>query len=292
MKLFPSPQIQFLKTIFSWFLLCIIFFIGSHTPIYAQMHMPVQQNEAGFFSSELLSLGLEFVNFTLGAIALMVIIIVQRQQSKLATSSALKYYLIGIIFLGVIRLFLLLNSLNIIGFEDEIATMIWHILFYFAMVFFLVGTVELMNVSHFISNIPSRFKLLILTIILVIGTVLIILATLTNSPYLYIFGITFWEQYGIQHFIAFIFAGILAFYIAKLRKSSAPNIATIVMPLLFAFAFLSMIHLWELVTESYKIFPVHHDIIERIEQILTIPGYGFIIYAFIKRPNQLEQHRD
>ena len=83
-----------------------------------------------------------------------------------------------------------------------------------------------------------------------------------------------------MHFIAFIFAGFVSYFLFQVNTKFEGNLKVIAGPLLWAIGTVSLVHFWELLNESWKIIKVSGEVGEGVERILWIPVYGFIAYAF------------
>ena len=111
---------------------------------------------------------------------------------------------------------------------------------------------------------------------------MIFVSTHVNQFIIDYFKDTFWDTSGSMHFVAFTFAGLVAYYLNGIRRRFPGSVGSISAPMLISVGLLSSIHLWELLTESWKIIPVTGDLGEFVEMLFWVPVYLFIVIAFVR----------
>ncbi|HVF69940.1 MAG TPA: hypothetical protein VNA13_05240 [Xanthomonadales bacterium] len=232
----------------------------------------------------ILPLALDLANFVLIDIAMVLIYLAMREYKRAEINTALIYFLIGTLQLGLIRVFLLLVITKVFQLDDAAIVMIWHIIFYIAIFSFYIGARKLFQIANNkAANVSRKSAVYFGFISLIFSLSLIASAVQLNSVYVSTFGGFIWDNIGLQHFIAFAQAGLVSLYMFSIRKKIGPNFALIITPLLFTFALFSLIHFWELLTENWKILSLTDDFIELIESVIAFPAYIFIVIAFIRR---------
>lgn len=223
------------------------------------------------------------LNLILSLLAIGIIFYVINSYKRSSISSIFVYFFTGILLLGAIRLFFLFIDLEIVQLHESAVMVCWHIMFYLSTLMFLLGSRRL----SLISNISESHGTMNTALIITVSTTILTLLILFNIPTIAYYNSLYFEhswfdQIGIYHFIAFAFAGAAAFYIFQIKQKIKGFFGVIATPLLYVFLCLSLIHLWELLTENWKIIPVEDTIIEIGEQVLWIPVFILINYAFWK----------
>ena len=82
-----------------------------------------------------------------------------------------------------------------------------------------------------------------------------------------------------HHFLAFILSGVVGSYLFNAKKNLGLIGKAIANPMIIAIWALSIQHLWELLTESWKVFEITGDNIEGVEKIFLIIASVSIAYA-------------
>lgn len=240
-----------------------------------------------------LFVALDIISFALVFIALIMVFGLARAYGDSVIGVSLLYFLIGTFFLGSIRLFFFLNGSGIISVDEMTADIVWHVFHWLSLAAYLVAGKKLIwfvdNKSNSAWEKPSYYKAAIVGL-LSSGFVLVVVltATLYNDIFDQYEG-TWLDQAGLIHFISFIFGGIVAFYMLKIRKRLMPAIAVIAAPLVINIVLLSVSHFWELLTESWRIISLTDEAIEKTEQLIMFPGYIVIVYAFWRSTSLLKK---
>ncbi|MCP6719350.1 MAG: hypothetical protein KJI71_03905 [Patescibacteria group bacterium] len=230
-------------------------------------------------------------NIILVIAAVVIIFRIALGYGRSSVGAAFLYFLYGTVLLGSIRLFIFFVDGGILPISEGTLIVWWHLLFYLAMIAFFIGAKSLVQwvSATDVSEVISFRKALWVGILFTMLTLaLFFTAVPLNEAFDNAFSGSIWDRFGIQHFVAFLFAGLVTLHMLRVGRKLRKNIATIVMPLLGTFALLTVIHLWELVTESWKWIVFPEAIIESVEQIITLPAYIFIFYAFMKARKLLE----
>ena len=202
---------------------------------------------------------------------------------KASVGVLLIYFLNGTLLLGLIRLFLALVALQVIKIDDSTAMVIWHLMFYVAIGLFVLATrilVKIVGQTEYKE--PLSRALLVFCLSIFVFGLLFVTAPSFDKLVVATFKDTFWDRVGLPHFIAFGFAGLVSYYLLQVQQKFEGNIKAIAFPLLFSIGTLSIIHLWELLNESWGVIKVSEDFGEGVEMYLWIPVYLLTFYAFWK----------
>jgi hypothetical protein len=227
-------------------------------------------------------LSIEIANFLLVGIAIAIILSAVRKQKGSLAGATFIYLLCAIALVGAFRAFIFLAETRILDIGEGTIVLFWHAMFYLAMVMFLLGGrsfVRLAGPPHGVKGAFGEATGLALTFLLV-TLFLFLIAEPLNPLVAAIFEGSIWDQSGLVHFIAFVLGGFVASYLFQVRARLGRNFAVTAAPLLAALAFLSSLHLWELLTESWGVIKLPSDTIELVEQIAALPAFLLFIYAF------------
>ena len=241
-------------------------------------------------TDEYISIFLEMINMIFGLLAIVVIMgSIQKFQGS-TFGHILLYFTFGTFLLTLIRLFLMLNEVAILPLSDETSTMGWHIIFYCAAICFLGGMQKLYRYTKDNnSQVNSRNASILGMILTGLGITVLATSHLYDNTYVKLLRFNNLYILGLHHFIAFLFAGFIAVYLWKAKKQS-PKFTLIINSFLWAFIFLSLVHVWELLTESWHVIPLGSDLIEHIEQLITLPGYILIVRAYMQKIPSEKDH--
>jgi hypothetical protein len=235
----------------------------------------------------LISLG-----YYISSIGFLVATVVTYKAVKSSSQSGLKtvlnYLFIGTGTFFVITVFQKLAEMGFYAISEESVDIWWHIMFYMAMISFYCAFKALAHLGSSESNTTSVsivagktwgvISVILLAIIFVIPS----FAEQTVQAYI----TSRLAELGLHHFIAFAMAGVVGAYVFSAKIFLGQVGRAIASPMIIAIWALSLQHLWELLTESWKVIAVTGDTIEGVEKIfLTIAAIS-IIYS-VSRLNVL-----
>lgn len=221
---------------------------------------------------------IEIIYLVLAVFALIQILVALKQNWGTSLGSVFTSFFIAIVLLSGIRLFFFFTDFHFINI-DEVTTMtIWHLMFYET-----IGMIIIVN-KNLLSLVDTTVKAINMSYLNILALIFMITLFFIAKPadhwiVSHIEG-TFWDMFGMFHFVAFVFAGVVASSLFVIRRKFASSIGAIANPLLVSVATLSIIHLWELLNESWKVIHVTDEVGEGVERILWIPVYFFVAYAF------------
>lgn len=189
----------------------------------------------------------------------------------------------GILLIGLSRLFLFMSDQGIYRLEDADLHIWWHLIFYFGLLCFIWGGMRLKQISS--SNQPTGFGMndkLLLGFLTLMSLVIFFIAQPLEQTLSPVLVGSFVDKLGIHHFIAVTLAVIVAFYMYYIKNNWGKMLSVSVTPIMVFLCLMGMQHLWELLTESWKVIPVTTEWGEQVEQFIVIPALIFIIYGFIR----------
>ncbi|OLS28205.1 MAG: hypothetical protein HeimC2_08600 [Candidatus Heimdallarchaeota archaeon LC_2] len=198
------------------------------------------------------------------------------------------YILIGLTFLAASRIYILLFNLHIYELDETTLQFGWHIMYFSGMITFLIS----------INNFDKRryddelqgFQKNDLLVILFLSIINILTYFFTISHNKVISNIlvgSIFDKTGSVHFIAFILTGYLAFKLLKIKTTSTKDelgrlLVSFIPFFLIFLSLMTLNHFWELITESWGILGLNHDVIETVEQLFWIPGF-LVTFIGLKR---------
>ncbi len=237
-------------------------------------------SEEGGYAQEALFLGAEIINLCaiLAGILLLALAIGRYGASDLSRIFSL--FMLATALLGACRFFIFLTLAGVFHVQDETMSIGWHIIFYMAMITFILAAKNLVQLGTTGESGMSQKKIVGWGVFTVVVTVALFLTVQIYDPlYMRYTEGSLWEIWGGMHFIAGTLAAIAAFYVFQRAKlgSITKVIAT---PLLIAIGLFAIQHSWELCTESWKIIAVPSELIEKIELLFVVPAYLLVAFAF------------
>jgi len=221
--------------------------------------------------------------FMTGAIILNAKIVLKFGKSLYGTPFI--YILFGLILMELTRILYMLFDFRFLNLSHETLNFLWHMVFYIGMVSFIIALQKIKNTAQGNKKgIFSKKDYYLLSSLGILTVILLIIAfpldRWLNSAYVGSAA----DKLGLQHFLAFILAGLLASYLLwiKINKEySGEFVSTIITPFLLFLILMSLNHFWELLTENWKIILLSDEIIEKVEQLFWLPASIILFYGFL-----------
>lgn len=214
-------------------------------------------------------------------VASIITMLAVRKFGKSTLGSIFSYLFIGTGIFFVITIFQKLGD-EFFGISHESVDVWWHIMFYMALVFYYYGLKYLVGLGSSENDSNQQIKIgaeknwgLLALILLVI----IFIIPSWAEPLITAYESSPVGQLGLHHFLAFILSGVVGSYLFSAKKNLGQIGQAIANPMIIAIWALSLQHLWELLTESWKVVNITGDNIEGIEKIFLIIASISITYA-------------
>lgn len=206
-----------------------------------------------------------------------------RESWRSSIGVLLGHFLTVTVLLFIIRTLFFIVDIGLLHIDDSTLMVLWHIIFYDAILVCLFAVRALVGLSNRDAPKPSRLVAWGMGALAVSTGVALIACAAMVDPWIVLwFKGSVWERVGVLHGVAFVFAGLVAHYLFRIKTQYEKTIGSFATPLLWAIGLLSIIHVWELCTESWMIISVTEAFGESIEQLLWIPVFGTILLAFIQ----------
>lgn len=219
----------------------------------------------------------EIIYLILVIFSLVQVILALKEFGASSLGKVFGHFLTVIVLLAGIRLLFFLVDSHILLIEDATLMFIWHLMFYES-----IGVMILVNRS--LISLLGQAKLInpwaLGSVSLMVMALLFLLAKPLDPWVTQHIAGTWWMRSGIFHFVAMLFAGVAAWGLYQIKQKFASSVGRIVWPLLIAISILSVVHLWELLTESWMLIRVTDEFGEFVERYLWIAVYFFVAYAF------------
>ena len=179
---------------------------------------------------------------------------------------------LGIFLVGISNIFITLNISGFYQLSETTAHLWWHMITSIGMISVVYGGWRIKNISNVNDEDGFGEKNILALGAMVAAVVVIFMAAqpLEKSLSAALAGSAV-ESFGLYHLITFALAFMAGFYLVLTRKQvgnfivSAPFVAG------FLF-FLGGQHIWEMLTESFKIIKIDSEAIELVEQFLVLPA--------------------
>lgn len=209
-----------------------------------------------------------------------------KEFGKSTLGAAQIYLLNGIIVQGSVITIYSLTDANIYNIHDVTVMTLWHIMFSYSVILFFASSIilkSLANVNSSKSSYKNAIYYLYFSTILCISV--IIAAPYTDNFFVKYVQPTTFSQDGYFHIFAFIMSVISVIYLHQIRKKYTV-IRSVTSHLYIVLASLALIHLWELLIESWKWIILSADIIQLCDRMLWIPVFisMFQIHTKLKNP--------
>jgi len=199
------------------------------------------------------------------------------------------FVLSGIILMILSRLIIVLYDFQIINIGDETLAMGWHIIFYLAMICFLIFLEKVIRIrDKALSGKQLGFRksdLITLVILGVLAVATFFILEPLDAWFLSWFEGSFIAEIGLHHFIAFLFAGFIAAKITWVKffmereSYDTRAINSLFAGFIIFLGLMGLNHFWELITESWMIIRLSSMVIETVEQIFWLPASVFLAYG-------------
>ena len=232
---------------------------------------------------------LELLVFILIIIAFFQNMAFVRKFGKSAMGLFFIYILAGTSTMATIVAIILLFNLEILSISESTLMVWWHFIFYTGMTALLLGlhTME-KSMSSETERTAGKYTLII-SIFVGFSLLIFTFAYFLNGWITSIIEGSLVDRMGIFHFIAFAFAILMAIKLFRIRSKFGSIIKNFI-PALFIFLIsLSLIHLWELLAESWKVFTFEDSIIENVEQVFWLAAFAALNYGFFNIRKSLKK---
>lgn len=190
------------------------------------------------------------------------------------------------IFLGTLVLFLIPIYLMLgpafLGVSEESFHVWWHALFYLAFVLYFIGLRHMVSIGDSDTKLyyevpnPGGASSVVITIGILIASFFL---PRFVEGILHVYNTSMLASFGLHHFISFALAGIVATYLIFARQRFGVIGNAIAGPMTIAVSLFSIQHLWELLTESWKIIELSSLYIERVEMLFLFAASIALVVA-------------
>lgn len=204
-------------------------------------------------------------------------------------------FTVGTLLWGASRAFLYLSDNEIFHLADVDTHIWWHAIFYFSIASFIWGGFRLWQIAQANGQKYSWRDTAVLSVFVLCSLAIFFVAQPLEHTMAPLFVGSFVDSFGLHHFLAILFAAIAAIYIHKMRTSWGKLLAVSVNPLLLFLVLLSIQHMWEILTESWKVIPIAAESGEQVEQFIVGPALVALVLGlwriagFIRLQNKTPQ---
>jgi hypothetical protein len=224
----------------------------------------------------------KWISLTLFLVAAVIFIVAVRKYGKSTLGTVLTYVAMGSVLLLFSKGFDVVGG-QMFNISDDSVMIWWHLLFYIAFGFYLFGIKALASLQEPGTDFEKVGKhvwwwgLLAALAVIYVYTI-----PTTGEPYVLAYLGTPLSSFGLHHFIAFAFAGGVAYYLFAVRTKLGMIGKALSVPMIIAIIMLSLQHLWELLNESWKVIVVTGTVGETVEQGLLIVASASLVYGASK----------
>ena len=200
-----------------------------------------------------------------------------------ALNATFTAFLEGILLIGLSRLFAFFSFQGVYQISSASLHFWWHLLFYLGMLAFIWGGSRLKDLSTNAS--PEKFGFrnqTFLGLLLLTALAIFVFPNSLESALSPVLTGSMIESSGLLHLAAIVLAGAAGSTMLYIRHHWGRLLSVSSLPLL-AFLVLSAVqHLWELAAGSWKLVVVPSQTIERVDQLIAIPAFIFLIASMLR----------
>lgn len=235
-----------------------------------------QENEA----AEIFEQAMIWLNF---AAAIACVVVAFATVNRAGSILGRAYVLITaslLFFVGIRIFFFLTENTSVMEVSEATHAVWWHVMFYSATGLFLASLHALKSLKKEHGADAGTLMAFFL-----LGGWLVLLFSLAAPLDAWTagwFANTSWDKSGIIHFIAFAFIAYTWLVLLSLRKTFGKVITAASSSFLVSLAFFGLVHLWELLGESWGVLPFTHEVIELVEGPLFLVALVAFLFALLR----------
>lgn len=225
----------------------------------------------------------EWVLALLLASSLVILTSIVRKIGKGAINVVFGAFMVGVGLLAMSRLFLDLADWGFYTLTETTLHLWWHSIFYLSMVAFIWGGRRIKEIAR--AEIPQgygRRDTLFLGSLVGLGVVIFGLAPRLEPMIGQTLEATAINRMGLHHFVAMSLGMIAAYYMYYIKNNWGRVLGVGAKPLIWFLFAMGLQHLWELLTESWQLIIVAHELIEQVEQAILVLGLLALCLAFVR----------
>jgi hypothetical protein len=250
----------------------IVVFLALAAGAAAQEASPALQTAGAWFDT---------ANLLVAIACIITSLVIVKKTGKIL-GRAFVYITASIFVFGSIRFFLYLATVSRqIPISDPTFNLWWHFLFYTAAGVFIGALISLKSsaTKPNLSNVFDAKTVVSLVVLLAWVIVIFMTALPLDGTAQALFAGTLWDTSGLIHIIAFIIIGYAWTLLLSLKTLFGKTVTSAVTPFLVGLAFFGLVHLWELLNESWKLIPVAPGVGEFVESVLTLIALASFLKA-------------
>lgn len=224
-----------------------------------------------------------YVSMAVFLVASVVTFDAMRKAGQSGLKTVLTYLFIGTGIFFVITIFQTLGE-DFFQISHESVDIWWHLMFYLAMISYLIGFKALVALGSTDSVTSAKTSVAGVTwgITVVLLLVVIFVIPSKAEPIVINYLTSRFGELGLHHFIAFILAGVVGAYLLSAKIFLGQIGRAIATPMIIGVWAFAIQHFWELLAESWKVMEISGNAIEGVEKIfLTIAAIS-VIYAALR----------
>lgn len=185
----------------------------------------------------------------------------------------------SIVLLLIARIFVFAVDAGIYNLHEVNLHIWWHMIFAFSMICFIIGGKKLRDIAVNPAE-GSQLRIIdifypSLFIALSLSMFLFVQSVEDGMSALFVGSIV--DSLGIHHLVVVILAAIAAWYVLKIKQNWGAILNVSVYPFFIFISLMAVQHIWELLTESWKVIILSHETIELVEQYIILPGFAALI---------------
>lgn len=212
-----------------------------------------------------------------------IILSAKQKLGQSALGTVFSYLFIGTGVFFVVTFFLRLGP-DFFGVADSSLDIWWHLMFYMAMISYYFGFKALagLGMGEVTDPMESQKKARNWGIFVLLALVVIFIIPKYADDVTSMYTASPLASFGLHHFIAFVLAGTVGWYLLSAKRNLGQIGHAIATPMIFAIWALALQHLWELFNESWKVIHVVGNMGEIVERFILIVASVFITYAALR----------
>ena len=232
-----------------------------------------------------------YLDITLLALGIVLIIVTYSITKKIGgvVRTPFVYFTASVFFFALLRLFYQLQEIHIAEASDTMVMIWWHLYFYIAMMLFFRGLI-LMKQPTIIAKrwaLPRKDKNILIAAGILGIALIAFFFPLNDAVTSFAEGTLLDHSNGFLHFLAFVMGAFVVIALVDTKKYFGKTITCSFFPFVTAIFILSIVHLWELFTESWQAIAVPASIIDPVEASLFILAIFSFLFAYLSIKKKL-----
>lgn len=233
---------------------------------------------------------IESIIFLCFIFALILSLVIRHKKISTAVGVIYTFFSLGTFLIFLSRIFLILNNGGVYTLENVGLHIWWHTILYLGIMCFIIGGKRLLQISNNIDIKQYNQKDTLTIISFVFFTILIFILSQIVEPLLSTILVdSFIDRWGLHHFIVFSLGVYAGNYVLSIRNKWGKTLSVGAIPIFIFITLTGLQHLWELLTESWKIINLVPEKIELVESYIVIASLISLNFGYYRTYKEINK---